>query len=1109
MSNFGDFTRIQPKPFGGRIIGGAVRFWGESGSEPPAAHCSGVIERVTDLGGGLYSLTMQRGPQTFFFVVAPSAPGQGATVVQYSAIMGGNVALPREWQRGYSPFNDAAQRGSLMGSRVVPGDGIVINRATQTLPCLVEQANPHAITPTEVNYAGNVPLPRFVYPVIELFDIAANRRGPLVLWQNRLGRDVAAGEVITTPEWSGEAVAAIASGSAGNVRIDVEAEILFEGINAGTYPTGLLIWDDSTPTLATRALFVPPGGTTTDPAFLPADLGAAGFDGERYWIDPASYRVRLGSGCFLAGDEAELFWWLRSRAAFPLIDNGSVLVVTGSGTGTGSMVDAVTFSGIDVAGDFDIAAAITLGTGAIEWRQTSASNGRRVTIHVGETGPVSLTYRASIGAAAVEEAFTAPVYTLPYEVRIRKVGAVYTAFARQSDASSWTELGEVTLTGVVAASDGMVGTSAWSGNALRTALLLTGQGARLYVPIGIAFDQGSHAAFQSTGRVPFVVAQNTGLPTADLAEVFNVTTGAIMGEGSGTRRDQYRVIDGELWTVAENSGDQWRVKYNASGTPPTPPGRAPRPVANQVALGWVEIAPEPNEGFLPTTNIANNIANWHDEIVARFEGGIIPQVGESVSFVRYGVFMPTAPPSIQYAIRNGAEEQWLPVPAEAMVPVWFAGVVLLTEEWLSATFAAGDAVCFRAVGTVLQTDLLTDVERWRELERVAAGFDELWIQIPISGSAPTRYAVLTIQGFGNVSRDELGRVNDVGLGFTNDNYRAFIPDVRPPGLGETPFWDVDSGVPYLFDSFLRSGYVWNETDEEALIGVEGDGFLAVYTDAGPVLGTDGRSFLGRLAGQNPLQPDTLNNSLNAQTGRTFSPDGVFAALPSGAVIERAWLEVKFTGLITQTWQSIWRFGPGLIAYRLETRNGVRVLEIERDAEGEILIDYQDPDVEPQTVEGGPIGFAIVGRRIDSANVTRWNGERLTIDASEYISVGVLGSGQLTEVVNDEWQLVDVTGAVQELLRLRESLTAWDRYEIWATTGPPIGADPDGLSAWARGNHPQWQYTISGDLNDPEQLFEGTGRFARWDSLEVGRLLVRFAGNLTDPTARPLTPPAAV
>jgi len=166
-------------------------------------------------------------------------------------------------------------------------------------------------------------------------------------------------------------------------------------------------------------------------------------------------------------------------------------------------------------------------------------------------------------------------------------------------------------------------------------------------------------------------------------------------------------------------------------------------------------------------------------------------------------------------------------------------------------------------------------------------------------------------------------------------------------------------------------------------------------------------------------------------------------------------------------------------------------------------------VTPQTVEGGPIGFAIVGRRIDSANVTRWNGERLTIDASEYISVGVLGSGQLTEVLNDEWQLVDVTDAVQELLRLRESLTAWDRYEIWATTGPPIGADPDGLSAWARGNHPTWQYTISGDLDDPQQLFEGTGRFARWDGLEVGRLLVRFAGNLTDPIARPLTPPAAV
>jgi hypothetical protein len=1116
---FGDYSRID-RTYRGRRFGLAVRFWGPSTraggprQEPmPEPHCSGVIEEVMALGGGRFALKMQRRAQRFFYVVAPQVAGQGATEVPYDAIMGGNVAMPYEWQRGYSHLNQGmAVRGSLMASRVVRGDGIVFQRERPTLPAMVLSAAPHAMAPEVVNYAGNEPLPSIRWRVLDLYSIQGNRSGPLVEWLNNTGDVVEEGELVVTPQWQGFAAGEIAAGASGAVRIDLAGELVFTGVNGGRHPSGLLIWDGDTPTTATRRVFAPSGGDA-DPDFLPANLGIAGFDGADYWVDPGTLEVRLSSFCALVGSEAELIHWVRTGATVQGEGIGAPVVVEGVGSGPGEEEDAATLSGWDVGGDFDQVFLVLGGEGALEWRQRGNADARRITVEVGESGPTGLTYRASPGGAAEAAAFSPAVYTVPYQVRITKTANEFEVQSRQSGEDEWTSHGTVELSeAVVANTDGVLGGTAWNGGFLRFAG--AGDGLidrRLITPAG-----GLHSVFRTSGRKAFGISLDTGLPVANVIEVRNLNTDQVMSLGSGVRRDQYRVVDGRLFAVAENSGDRWRITYAPTEAPPEPPGRAPRPVAGQLERGWVAIRPEPNPDFLPTEDVNENRANWHDVVEVRIEDGTVPVVGESVSFVRYGVFEPPpvgVPPeaSLWFAIRNGGVEHYRRVPPEAVQWFWYAGLVLVERSWLEANVPTGARLCFRLLGAVLITDLLRDADRLTEIMDVAAGFDELWMQIPTGGNSPTRYAVISSQNFGIVSRDEFGRTNAVGLGFSNGNYRAGIPDVRAPGVGQTPFWDVDSGVPVFFDSFLRSGYIWNEVDEEDEIGVEGDGFVAVYTDATPVLGSDTRSFLGRLANQNPSDPDALiTNVVNAQSGILFSPSEPFSTIPGDAVIEEAWLEVRFQSLITQHWESEWVFGPGLIAYRRETRNGEIVLELERDAAGEIVIDYLSPDPEPQVVIGGQIGFSIVGRRVDRGNVTRWNGQQLEIDASEYISVGVLGGGgDLTAVEDGEWQLVNITGAMRQLLALRTAETASDRYEIWATIGPPIGASPDGLSGFARGNHPVWTYSISGDLDDPTFEFRGSGRFARWDGLELGRMLVRFRSGLSGPMVRPLITPAAV
>jgi hypothetical protein len=1121
MAFFGDTSKIN-KVVDGVLYGLAVRLWTPStaaaglGLPPePTPIVTGVIEGVEMLGGGSFRLKMRRAPQTFFYVIPPQGPGQGSQEVPYLCEMGGNIAMPAEWQRGYSHLNDLALRGSLMGSRVVEGDGGRLLRDRPTLPGMVTRALAHGIAPSAVNYAGSAPYrpPRF--QAINLYRIAATREGPVVRWVNRSGVVVSEGDVVVSEDGQGTALEDIPPGATGNIAADLAAEIVFSGLNDGPYPSGLVIWDDDEPTLAERVIFTPPGGSAPDDNWLPPDLGGGDFEGAKYWWDPLAYEVRLSSGCFLAGNEADLVYWLRTELDVPGEEAGQQHVVVGSGAGPGGFADEVVISALEVGGDFDWEFMVFDGEGVLEWRQSGAAGARRATLELGAAGPAACSYRAATNAASATEALSSsPTYSLPYQVRLVKDGGEFTFFSRQDGNASWAELASVELAGVVAESDGFAGLGTYADEHIRGRGIFTGQVTRRLLQIGA---EGTHAVLRSTGRVPFVVAGDTGMPAADVAEVLNLTTGQAMTPGSGVKRNQYRLLDGTLWAVAENSGDRWQVNYQQGGAPPTPPGRAPRPVPGQVERGWVELIEEPNPDFLPTTNVANNKANWHDLIELTFEDGTIPQVGEQIEFLRWGAIAASPAPVVRWALRAPGEldedgEEMAIMPASAYRAYWFAGLLLVRQDWLTDNVPPGRSLCVAVEGRVVKTDLLQDAARWAELRAGVKALEDLWVEIPVESGVVSARGGYIFRDYGWTEKDELDRVTAIGIGLWRSRYRPGNPPSTMPGAGETPFWAIFTefgGAIGFIDTLQRSGYIWTGPPETEFQIIEGDAYAWVFTSPGNWNAGQPNVAIGYSLPRNNLTPLDYASSFASVQGTPFNPNGVFSKLPDDAEILEAWVEVVASNLREHRWEIQIDVGPGLYSYRREVWNGELVFEFERDGDGNIVKDFVPINPDPW-VEGATLGFEVIGKRIDSRNVVDWVGNPLQIPAHEYLSVGGLGTSA-SAIESDRVQFVNVTGAMQRLLQLRKTETAFDGYELWPSLGVGVEGEPEGLTGYLMGIAPTVSYSQDGDPDDPAIHISMSGRRIESSGIEVRRLLVRFRTGLggSDLLARPLNWPPAV
>jgi hypothetical protein len=143
------------------------------------------------------------------------------------------------------------------------------------------------------------------------------------------------------------------------------------------------------------------------------------------------------------------------------------------------------------------------------------------------------------------------------------------------------------------------------------------------------------------------------------------------------------------------------------------------------------------------------------------------------------------------------------------------------------------------------------------------------------------------------------------------------------------------------------------------------------------------------------------------------------------------LELTVEDLKEQVWSYELVTGPGSYKSIVQDINGERVVTYLRNEAGTVITNEIDATV-PLLVDGAAVSFDLIGRRVDRRNVVDWFGNVLEIPADEYLSVG--GGIGGTQVAPGVRTLVDVTAAMQAIVRLRASQSAVDGYELWPSFG---------------------------------------------------------------------------
>ncbi|HYF55476.1 MAG TPA: hypothetical protein VEA41_14560, partial [Salinarimonas sp.] len=636
---------------------------------------------------------------------------------------------------------------------------------------------------------------------------------------------------------------------------------------------------------------------------------------------------------------------------------------------------------------------------------------------------------------------------------------------------------------------------------------------------------------------PLTVSKTFPWPSAEpLTEVYNETAGVVMTEGSGTQRNEYRVIDGVLTLTAEHDGDQIRVTCAAPASVPSGRGRSPQPVGRQgeegFCTGQEEASADPDE----------ERANWHDVIRVQFEDpDAVFVAGNTVEALRgYAFASPLHPPTISRDVKNG-EGTWAAVDSADLLARWIPGLVLLSQDLMDSL--AG-RVCFRVEGRMWQCGNGPDARMYNELRSAVEMLDQLWVSpgsigsgvSGVSGSAQMidAYAGHTVQGSG---ASATYWPTGWGFGLSKEGvHNWYLPDVTIGDYRITswPAWVPSGGHPYYQDLALRTaapGY-----DAEPLPDLGPSAAKPNYTpnreDLVPgevglylnVYGANGQNRAGWIPTEDSggIASTSYVQADFSLIGVPFGIGSVLANLPDGAEIVEAIARLMVAGLeyrasshTTQIIVSDPSPTPAQSGFsQVYTINGHVVRQYVR-AFGESTpeTDVGNTLTEEQLwVNHGPVGFALVGKRKNSKNVIDVYGVEHLQPAFELISSGAALLGSQTEVTSDQWAMVDVTDAVRGVQSLLDTAVGFDGFELWPTVGG-VAADagPEGLAAYARSLLPSITTSFESDYpTSYTREVTMSGAYFRFDSLAIEGVLMRFRLNgVIQETWVPLNEPRAM
>lgn len=1032
------------------------------------------IDAVVPLPGGKKRVVVRRDYQDSSYLLTR---GEGdSSQVDYKCLMGGNCALYIEPQTSVSYNNDGSRMGLRQHDRVSAGMCLLFRGRRYNITA----ATAFAIAPAAVNFSEDTPLPGTARSTIDVAHGVFQR----VDWAESFGFDPDDGEV----RWS----SASSNGTCDRRIFDVGA-----------------------------------------PDFYPVDATFSTSLPE-YHIDQQFQVIRFGFGGLetesvnhLEADVWQTIATAGRRAYSSNVTEPIKLIPATAGAGYQDTSDELIAAAVPVNDAADTPVTILAGSGALEIRDSAGVAGSPfVALLFDATGLPSIKYRTTLDGAVTTDTSHAVSHALPLEIRATWDGATVHLFWREVGAGSWTELG----TGyALASNDGGVAAittwdtdgARWKGVATTLPMVLTHLGG-LAGTLSAKFVQGRAARSKQICPKP---------PTGTaLTSVINLTTGVTMSPFvDHSARDIYFEDGDDVWIGAECSGDQIKITTAAPMSVPAGRGLGPQPSSQ---AHWSE-----NIDGEASESLANNRANWRDALEFldprnTFDG----EAGEEFDARGDAVFDDAHPPSISYRIaKTGDIPGWTSLDASNYTGYWPDGAIFFKQSWIdSLTIPDGYSLDFLIDGKVYRIRGTVRAQHFNELAKMGAAASSLFVvcgtpggtgtamsgECPAQGTQfqpyPTGFTGATTGGGTNY-----WQADDVAWGTIAEDLHSYSDNLDFYSK-DWPFWDKpapDNLLTY-FDAKLRSHFL---TADDATIWFPSEGAPGAISILTHDKCVDGEIVyaVGETVAQSGLPlnlpggyppPDNffggyipsgtfgafavLGRFAAAEfkfTGIGFSAPEFFSRLPDGATVIEAIVRAKFSGLAVSSGSTVLRIEPkttgGFHVTWEYNRDGALILS--GDNEGD---NYENPDP-PAAPSSGLLTFALVGRERNSKNIELLDGTKVSTPDDRFVGVGA--GLAVSTATDDEWSLIDCTGAMQALANRRNSRIGGDTYELVPSVGTQaIETAQDALSGLLQTLMPATSVeTLRATTADGVEHwgYEATTawRYAWFGSLEVENMLVRY------------------
>jgi hypothetical protein len=1006
-----------------------VQFISDKGNVPSKKIGEWVINNYSG-----NSLIFERGTQTGFYVINEGVPGSVQTIT-YQSTTGGNAVDSREVDRVYSPFNSMAQRGSLAHSRLVPGDSIILKKASKEHLLEIISTEAYGHSPSAVNYNA--------------------QDTNLVSYSENEGTGL---------------VAHIDDIPGATINFDLPET----GVSASNA-------DYSDIRTLTRKIY------NEDPEQLPVNLM---LDADEYYYNPLSYEVRFSQSQSTARPVMTMAWWVMAdnSVGIPQEDSSQLKISTGD------------YSGFQIEdGDFDETINILSTPATFRF---GIPEGRGVYFHFNNIGIDDYGYRNNKNdpwsQAEIDISEITSINPNFIAVRVWRVGDRIRISIDNKIVFDQTAVLKGGMTMGVADTD-------------LTPVIWNMGGANKPVDL-FSFTGGGFGVYRFIQQELKPAAKMIIPENYTIDEVFNESAGSAMSSFFAKGRLRYRIVDDyEIRFEREAENDLIRVRFLRDAVPVPVPGFAFRIFDGQENFSEFDVDKLIETGLpFASNNLSKNKANWHDKAVIANPFNVSISPGDVVEGWRCLSFAPSDTVASFYYTEDLISEwnlkEWTLIPSSNYLFDAISGLLLIKKSFTLPTefLIYGDFSKRYRSGQ--------HREYFNEITKSIEHFDNLHANPGSLGGPGFDFSGSALQVFGHQEQElrytESGEPAFVGIDWAFGQSKAAIHDWWVPSPAASDNYKVTKmgyfNAPNLWrDLFLRS----NPPGVNVQTVVEVPGYpAAVRQSHGDTVADEGligidlwgkpdpeKSYCGSPY-EHPLTtnpgPSFSKYSVIGIRCARFDPGKLIYRLPRNSVILEAYVPLKFSNLGYQKWVWEGSTGPGGVSTKITLNDNIIIWE-----GADKPVDFT-PEEYIEYVDEGDLTLDMFATYYDSQRVYQWNN---STDGNEFIlpNKRIISGAELDIEVNrstaksGEWRMINCTRAMRQAYKLNDSL-AQELFIAPSVGNPTYNVSQNTISNYLIGNLNTNTLTWTDGFPDaPTYTGVSSGRYFRWDDLDIGPILVRF------------------